>query len=72
MSDNVIQDTPVGVQIKTHLLTPHPDGFKRTQRWLAKHLTLSDARISNKLSGVEDFTPEELKKINKILRTDFK
>lgn len=53
------------------------DGLKRTQRWLytqllEKGIDMSETKLSNSIAGLRDFTPEELKSINKIIGTDLK
>lgn len=41
----------------------------RTQRWLANKTNISEPRLSSCISGREEFTKDELKRINKILGT---
>lgn len=44
----------------------------RTQRWLSEKTGINEARISACISGVMEFTPDELQSINKALGTKFK
>lgn len=44
----------------------------RTQRWLSKKTNISEPRLSSCISGREEFTQDELKRINKILGTQLK
>jgi len=51
-------------EIKAHL--------SRNQRWLANQIGMRAPVLSNKINDREDFTQEELDKINKVLETSFK
>ncbi len=44
----------------------------RTQRWLSEKTSINEARISACISGVMEFTADELQAINKALGTKFK
>jgi hypothetical protein len=58
----------LGILIKNQLtLAGAKDGLRRTQRWLAEQIEMSYPSLSNKLSGVESFSEEDLQKIEKIL-----
>jgi galactitol-specific phosphotransferase system IIB component len=44
----------------------------RSQRWLAKQMNFSDCTMSLRMTGMIEFSEEELKKISKILKVDLK
>jgi group I intron endonuclease len=51
-------------ELKSHL--------KRNQRWLADQIEMREVALSNKINGIEDWTQEDLDKINSVLHTTFK
>lgn len=55
----------VGEQVKTAL-----DG--RTQRWLSFSARIPEAELSKKLKGTMEFTEEEIKRINAVLKCKIK
>lgn len=54
----------IGAQLKELL--------SRNQRWLAGKIKMREALLSEKITGVKEFTQAELDLINKEMNTDFK
>lgn len=50
----------IGAQVKQAL-----DG--RTQRWLSERTGIPEDKLSNKINGIMDFTPEDIAAINSAL-----
>ena len=44
----------------------------RTQRWLALQLAMPETDLSKKMKGKMDFTDEEIKSINQLLKAKIK
>lgn len=44
----------------------------RTQRWLSLKIQVPEAELSKKMNGKAEFTEEEIKKINLLLRVKIK
>jgi len=63
MSKQVVVSIPE--QIKSAL-----DG--RTQRWLSFGIRMPESDLSKKMNGVLEFTDEEIKAINELLKSDIK
>lgn len=67
-SKELLPPLSIGSQIKKRLLEMmEVDGLKRTQRWAAIKIGMSEAAMSNKISGVENFKEDEILKLETLL-----
>lgn len=44
----------------------------RTQRWLALQIRVPESDVSRKMTGVIEFTEDEIKQINELLKVNIK
>ncbi len=44
----------------------------RTQRWLALQIRVPESDVSRKMTGLMDFTEDEIKNINELLKVNIK
>lgn len=44
----------------------------RTQRWLSFGIRMPESDLSKKMNGVDEFTDEEIKAINQLLKSKIK
>lgn len=44
----------------------------RSQRWLSEKINISEVMLSNKMTGIIDFTTEEIEKIEQVLNIKLK